>query len=449
MRRSGDRRHLAAKENRAATVATAPRRLRILINSAYYWPEPAGSAPYVTDLAEYLQQQGHSVTVLTAFPHYPTWRATSRGRLAARHTHQGVLIRRRWAYVPSRQSTAQRALYEASFFCLGLSGLRTSPRPDLVLGTSPILASAYLAAAAGRAHGVPYVLIFQDLMGLAAEQSGVRGGHRVAKLLRNAEHRVARGAAAVVIPAEGFRPYFLDGGVKPHVIYRLRNWTRRVEPQREHTVTRAELGWSEEEFVCIHGGNLGLKQALDNVVSAAALLDGQSVRIVFAGDGSERQRLERRVRDLGLRNVSFVLSPSPGRYEALLATADLALVNQRGSVKDMSLPSKLTSYLAAGRPVLAAVSPNSETGRELQAADAGLIVPPDDPEALAAAVLAARESKPSLAALGANGRRFAQTHFSQAQLLAAFEMFLCDLCERAAGRGATSTSVSAPISSAR
>ena len=403
-------------------------RLRILIISAYYWPERAGSAPYVTDLAEYLRLRGHSVTVLTAFPHYPAWRSTAGARFLAVETRRDVLIRRRRVYVPSRQSLVRRALYEASFLCSGLTGLGLSPPPDLVLGTSPIMSAACLSAAAARFYRVPYVLIFQDLIGLAAEQSGLRGGSRVAHFLQAVERRLARGAASVGTVAEGFRAYFAEGGVSPELIFRVRNWTRRVEPGPTDMQSRADLGWGDDEFICLHGGNLGLKQDLDNLVSAAALIRDESVRIVFAGDGSERKRLEGRVRELALRNVTFVVSPPPGRFEALLEVADVALVNQRASVADMSLPSKLTTYFAAGRPILAAVSPGSETAREIQNARAGLVVPPKDPEALCSAILSARELGPEFAALGANGLRFAQDQLARERILADLEMRLYSLC---------------------
>ena len=64
-----------------------------------------------------------------------------------------------------------------------------------------------------------------------------------------------------------------------------------------------------------------------------------------------------------------------------MQASDVLLVNQRASVTNMSLPSKLTSYFASGRPVIAAVSADSETAWEIEASGAGLVVPPADPPA--------------------------------------------------------------------
>ena len=84
-------------------------RVKVLITTSYYWPEGAGSAPYLTGLAEHLSSVGHDVVVATGFAHYPDWRSSAKGRLAASETRNGVRIRRRWHYVPGAQSASHRA----------------------------------------------------------------------------------------------------------------------------------------------------------------------------------------------------------------------------------------------------------------------------------------------------------------------------------------------------
>jgi hypothetical protein len=86
------------------------RQLRVLVSTSYYWPEEAGSAPYLTGLAEHLSRAGHEVVVSTGFAHYPDWRSGAHGKLAATESHNGVRIVRRWHYVPQSQSASRRAL---------------------------------------------------------------------------------------------------------------------------------------------------------------------------------------------------------------------------------------------------------------------------------------------------------------------------------------------------
>jgi isopropylmalate/homocitrate/citramalate synthase len=115
----------------------------------------------------------------------------------------------------------------------------------------------------------------------------------------------------------------------------------------------------------------------------------------------------------------------------VLAAADALLVNERATVIDMSLPSKLTSYFAAGRPVIGALADSSETGRELVAAGAGVLVEPDDPQALADAVAATAGDLEAARAYGDNARRYAADHLSIAAVMKAYDDLLDTVAERA------------------
>jgi colanic acid biosynthesis glycosyl transferase WcaI len=409
-------------------------RLKVLITSSYYWPEGAGTAPYLTGLAEYLSSRGHNVVVGTTFAHYPDWRSSADGRYMASEVRAGVTIRRRAHFVPRRQSAAQRALYEATLLASGLTALPLRRRPDVVIGTCPSLAGGLLANVASIAYGVPYGLIFQDLMGLAARQSGVTGGDRVASAVRSAELAIARRAAGVAIIAEGFRAYFEAGGVAPEKVVRLRNWTRRLEPQEAREQTRARLGWPPDELVCLHGGNMGQKQGLGNLLDAAALLDGEPIRIVLAGDGNDRPPLQAEARRRGLVGVEFLPMQGPGRWEELMQASDVLLVNQRASVADMSLPSKLTSYFPAGRTIVAAVLPDSETAREIQAAQAGYVVSPEDPAALRDVLLSLRRDRSGASAFGQSARRYAERYLSAEASLQRHEKFVRAVASRSVTR---------------
>jgi GT2 family glycosyltransferase/glycosyltransferase involved in cell wall biosynthesis len=397
--------------------------LDVLILSSYYWPETAGNAPYVTGVAEYLAGRGHRVTVATGFPHYPEWKSSARGFLGVRESHAGVEIRRRRHYVPRAQSALTRAAYEASLCAFGTTAL---PRhaPDAIVGVSPTLAGAVLARAAAAFYRRPYGLVFQDLQGPGASQSGVEGGRRIASLVELTEVRLARSAAAVGIIAEGFRPYFEQHGVHEDRIRRLRNWSQAAVATESVAEARARFGWSDSAFVCLHAGNMGHKQGLENVLRAASAVSDPDVRIVLAGDGNERQRLETLAADLRLANVTFLPPQPQGIYEAMLRAADVLLVNQRSTVGDMSLASKLTSYFMAARPVIGAVASSSETARELTLAHAGLLTEPDDPEALASAITWMKGHPSEADSLGEQGHAYAEAQLAPATVLAEYEAFV-------------------------
>ncbi len=409
---------------------------RILLIGINYWPEETGVAPYTTALAEHLVAAGSRVTVITGMPHYPRWRVFDgyRGRLRLIETVRGVQVYRNRHYVPARQSAVRRALYEATFL-LHVVSLKGLEPPDVVLGIVPSLSGGLLAAAAGRRYHIPFGLVVQDVMGQAAEQSGIRGGALVAQLTREVEGWIARKAAGIAIVAEGFRTYFEGRGVLPERIVHIPNWSHIPSPRVPRAEMRAQLGWPVWVQIVLHAGNMGLKQGLEHVVSAARLAAARrpDLRFVLMGNGSQRAVLESLA--AGLPNVTF-LDPQPAeRFPDVLGAADVLLVNERKSVIDMSLPSKLTAYFVAGRPVVAAVPPGGGTAREVTRSGAGIVVPPEDPAALLAALDAFAADPPLSERLGAAGPAYAADHLSAEIALKRAAKFVEGLLDRPAGEG--------------
>jgi glycosyltransferase involved in cell wall biosynthesis len=292
----------------------------------------------------------------------------------------------------------------------------------VVLGVVPSLSGGLVARLAAARFRVPYGLVFQDLIGPAAVQSGM-GDARAARAVRAAEGWAARGAAAVGVIAEGFRGYLESLGVRPQRIVRVRNWTHVQQASAGPAETRERLGLPWEATICLHAGNMGYKQGLANLVECARLAAGRHPELSFVlmGDGNQREPLERLAARYHLANLRFLPVQPAEVFPDVLAAADVLLVNQRATVTDMSLPGKLTSYFVSGRPVVAAVSPDSETAVELRASGAGVLVPPDDPVRLLRALLALADDPSERKRLGANGLAYAEANLGPGPALAGLE----------------------------
>src|SRR6266511_2817986 len=409
--------------------------MRILMIGISYAPEETGIAPYTTGLAEHLARRGHRVTVLTGVPSYPQWLVYPgyRGMLRRRERLGGVDVRRVRNYVPRTQSVRQRGLYEASFLLGGLTTL-TLPKPDAILGVVPALSGGLLARLAARRHDAPYGLVFQDLTGPAATQSGVAGGRRASATISAAEGWAARGATAVGVIAEGFRPYLESLGVEPDRIHRVRNWIHVEEPKLDRVTVRRRLDLPQEAVICLHAGNMGHKQGLSNVVECARMAASVDPRLLFVlmGDGSQRPLLVDLAQRHRLPNLRFLPIQPADLFSNILAAADVLLVNQRGSVTNMSLPGKLTSYFFSGQPVLAAVSAGSETAREIHAAGAGMVVSPDDPRSLLDALLGLAADLERRRQLGRAGIAYARAMLTAGQALAGLESMVAAVAARTA-----------------
>jgi glycosyltransferase involved in cell wall biosynthesis len=239
----------------------------------------------------------------------------------------------------------------------------------------------------------------------------------------------ARKAEAIGIVAEGFRPYVESLGVDPQGILRVRNWVHIEEPSLDRDAIRRHLNLPQDAWVCLHAGNMGFKQGLSNIVECARLAAIAEPRLLFVliGDGSQRPLLESHARRYRLSNLWFLPVQPTELFSGMLAAADVLLINQRSSVTDMSLPSKLTSYFASGRPIVAAVSPNSEAGREIRIAGAGMVVPPDNPAQLLLAIREVASNDDLTHRLGTAGLQYARTVLSPAETFTQLENLLARL----------------------
>lgn len=396
---------------------------RLLIVSINYAPEVTGTGPYVAGAARALAMAGYDVHVLAGLPHYPAWRLSRDARRDLRwHEMDGaVTVHRRAHYVPARQSAVRRAAYEGTFLLQGMLGV--PGRLDAVVGVVPALADGALARAIATMRRVPYGLVFQDLMGRAAEQSGIAGGDRVATAARRVEAWAAARAALVGMITPSFGPYLESLGVRPDRLVTLRNWARARTPGIARAETRAHLGWGPE-LVVLHTGNMGLKQGLEQVVEAAALAGrrGAPIRFVLVGDGNQRERIAA----LGAGLPALEIRPLVPEDELadLLAAADVLLVSERASLADMSLPSKLTTYFAAGRPVVAAIPADGATAREIQRSGGGIIVPAGAPAALLEALENLAADPAGAKRLARAGRAFARTELDEEAALTRYRVFV-------------------------
>lgn len=385
-----------------------------------YSPEVTGIAPYTTAMAEHLAGSAASVTVLTGTPHYPHWTVPAEYRWSLRSggtsapaPGAGVpRVRRLRHFVPRSQSVLRRGLYEATFFANART-VRLPRPPQLVVSVTPSLGGALAGASLARRHGAPLLIVVQDLLGKAAAQSGMSGGGRVADATAAIEGYALRRADRVAVVSDSFRSQVERYGVPPERVGLLRNWTHIVPATQTVHGARARLGWPADRFIVAHTGNIGLKQDLGNVVAAAGkLAGGDGIEFVIVGDGSQRAA----VRGLagGMPNVRFVDPLSEDEYPLALAAADLLLVNERPGVAEMSLPSKLTSYFSAGRPVLAAVEGAGATATELsRTGGAAVLVPPGDPDALVTAVRALRDDPVARAVMAGAGRAYASANLGR------------------------------------
>jgi colanic acid biosynthesis glycosyl transferase WcaI len=410
-------------------------KLRITLLGLNYAPEPTGNAPYTASLAEGLAAAGHTVHVVTGYPHYPEW-TLKKGYSgwASSEVINGVRVQRLRHRVPSTPNPLARLHMELSF------GLRLIfarwEKPDVVLLVSPALFSSALAMLRVRLRpNRPALGIWvQDLYSRGVVETGTGGG-RLAWLSSAIESLILQSADGVVAIHDRFKQHIVNSlNVPSDDVKVIRNWTHLPSsPESSRDEIRARLGWAPEETVVLHAGNMGKKQGLENVVNAARLAQEKDspVRFVLMGDGNQRRNLQTMAADL--KHLQFV-PPLPDReFMEALAAADILLVNELPGVRDMAVPSKLTSYFNAGVPVIAATDEGSATAGELEFSRAGMRVDAADPHALLEAAEELWNDRNAANAMGSRGLKFRHETLSEATAIGHYNDFITSLA-RSRGR---------------
>ncbi len=384
---------------------------RVLLVTTNFWPEPTGTGPYATDLAVTLNSVGYSVQVLTGVPHYPWWNipATYRANPLQWTDLEGIRIARETHYVPSSLNLISRILFELSLIkSLRRAMLKVnSQKYDLVLAIGSSMAGGLVAKNISAKLGIPFGIVVHDLAGQGASQSGLPGGFLIAKVVTRIERSILTSAKGIVAISQMMSDVIVKMGIQESRVSTILIYAANPVTPKDRSIARMKLGWSSNDFVVIHTGNMGAKQDLENVVRAADALNGFSkIKIYLVGHGNQESNLKALC--VGKSKIAVLPAVSDADYSALLSAADLLLVNERSTQMEMSLPSKLTSYLYSERPVIAAVPRGGATWKFLDGV--AELVEAGDPVALAKSIEELSKQPEKLADLARKGRVFADAN---------------------------------------
>jgi colanic acid biosynthesis glycosyl transferase WcaI len=408
--------------------------MKILIHGINFAPELTGIGKYTGEMVAWLAAAGHEVRVVTAPPYYPAWRVGDGFSNTWRAEHwQGVQVWRCPLYVPAKPSGLKRLLHLASFALSSLPVMlrQAAWRPDLVWVVEPAFMCAPASIALSSLGGAKSWLHIQDFEVDAAFDLGLIKGRTLRRWVEAAERLLMCRFDRVSTISGRMVERTKAKGVAPERVVHFPNWVdiSGIAPLTVPSAYRAELGLAPSAVVALYSGNMGNKQGLEILAEVAQLLQGDPrIQFVFGGNGSGRADLQ--VRCAGLPNVRFLDLQPLERLNDWLGLADVHLLPQRADAADLVMPSKLTGMLASGRAVLATALPETELGRVvMQDAACGVVVPPEDPVAMAEALRALVTDPARRAELGANGRRYAEAELSQDVILRRFEAQLLALVQ--------------------
>jgi len=403
--------------------------MRINLWSINYAPELTGIGVYNAQLCEHLLAAGDQVTVVTAFPYYPSWRKSASDARSLFRTDElkGVSVHRCWHHVPRKPKTLSRIFHEASFVTTSFLRQLCLPAPDIYIVVSPPLPLGFAAWILSRLKGRPFVFHVQDLQPDAAvAMDMLKPGPFIRCLYRLERLSYAKAALVTAISPE------MVDCIRAKGASRVECFPNGVELPGNAAPTssgsyKATRGLSPAMHIASYAGNLGIKQGLDLVLAAALRLkDRADVLFVIAGDGADRERLREICEREALTNVRLEPVLPEDEHTSLLLDSDLALITQKPGSGSLFLPSKLLKTLALGRPIVTNAEDESALARACDEGGFGARVAPSDADALARAIVELTADSERRAAMGDAGREYVR-RFERGHVLSSFRSLIQSL----------------------
>jgi colanic acid biosynthesis glycosyl transferase WcaI len=400
--------------------------MKILIVTQYFWPESFR----INDLVLGLKERGHTISVLTGMPNYPSGNFyPSYGYFSPSHAHyEGIPITRVPIIPRGNKRGWQLAINYISFiFTAGLLGpIRCRGTYDVVFVYEP---SPITVALPGLVMKVvkhaPMLLWVQDLWPESLSATGAVRSPWVLRLVRKMVDFIYRRCDHVLVSSKGFAGHVAASGIDSRRIAYVPNWAESLyRPlERPPASVQSEL---PHGFKIMFAGNIGSAQSFETVIAAADQLRAfRDIHWVILGDGHLRPWVEEQIRQMELQSQFHLLGQRtmesmPGYFSA----ADALLVTLRASpVFALTVPSKVQSYLACGKPIISAV--NGEGADVVIESGGGVACPAEDSGRLTEAVMTLyRMSEEERQVMGRNGRAYFEANFERELVISKIERLI-------------------------
>lgn len=401
-----------------------------MIVSQYFWPETFR----INDVALGLKERGHEVTVLTGIPNYPQGRFFKGYGIFRpyQQSYQGVQVRRVPMFARKAGGRVRLSLNYLSFAISAslLGPLWCREKYDLILVYEPSPVTVGLPAIVlKRLKRLPIMFWVQDLWPESLSAAEAVSSERILNLVARVVRFIYKRCDRILVQSRAFTPRVESLGAKPEDIRYFPNWAEELYKPLELEGDAPEHNEIPQGFRIIYAGNVGAAQSFETILAAAdKLKDYSDIRWMIFGEGRMQEWVRGRIRNMGLETTVHLLGSRPmEKMPGYFSLADALLVSLRKApIFSLTIPSKIQSYLASGRPILASL--DGEGARIVREAEAGTVAPAQDADALAEAALKLyRASSEEREQMGRHGREYFEEHFEREKLLDRLEDWMREL----------------------
>lgn len=405
--------------------------VRILVVTHYFWPE----SYRINDIAVSLAQSGHQLTVITNVPNYPIGSFFDGYGILKKNveTYNGVRIIRVPLIPRGKRGALRLALsYLSSAFCASVAALfLLKNRFDLVFVFQPSPVTTGLPALlVKKLAGVPIILWVQDIWPETLSATGMVKSKTVLRIVEYLVRMIYRNCDRLLIQSKAFEPCLIRIGIPENRIFYFPNSAEAFYAPAKLGPHGRALSEMPDGFRIMFAGNIGKAQDFPTILDAAERLKAHGdIHWIILGDGSERAWVEAQVVSRGLGQTVHLLGRHPvesmPRYFSLAHV--LLATLKKEPIFALTIPSKVQSYLASGKPILAAI--DGEAASVIEASGAGLTAAAGDSKSLAKHALHLYSMpKSELEQMGCNGAQFFNENFKRSRLLKQLEAWIHEEC---------------------
>lgn len=391
--------------------------MNVLITTQVFPPEIHPTARIVLELARALSDAGHDVTVATGYPHHPHGKILGgyRKKWILRENVNGVRVIRGWHFTSTSSAILSRGfVYLSQTIGTAIAAL-IGKRPEVIINFGPPLVGPAMSAVLAKRFGARHIPVIYDLYPDVAIEAGAIRNLSLIRAAKELERRIYKRSDRIVVLSEGFRRTLVESkGVPGEKVRVIPVWLDPDEIQRaqDPLAWRREHGISEDAFVVLYAGTMGIVSGAEVLIDVANEFSGDpGIVFLFVGEGRAKERIQEMGRNLP--NVRlFGFQPRKNLSE-MLSSADVGVMTLLPGRGRTSVPSKMFGYMAVGVPVLASCDPDSDSAEMIREAKCGEVVPPGDPLAISNALRRLHSDIPARHSAGQRGRAYLEKHLSR------------------------------------
>jgi len=402
--------------------------MKTFIHTMYYLPE-FGSAPILmNELASFLSSRGQNIDVVTTIPR-PPHHKKFRCRIYQNESVSGFNVKRfRTNFTVHHVGRLVAWSIYTGFSILNLFSVK---KGDVLFLRLPPLQLGITGFFAKKLRGAKILLSVQDIHPDLSIASGLLKKSWAIRLAKRFEKWIYHNSDKIVVISEGFKQNLEEKDVNSEKIEVIPNWvdTDILQPHPKDNSLSQKLSLNNK-FVVMYSGTISLSSymSLEKVLEAASALKNETGLVfVFVGAGLKKPNLVQKAKDLDLNNVTFLPFQPYEDLPLLLAASDVLLVPLDEEKTQLSVPSKLYNYIAAGRPILGLTDSTSEVARIINEANCGLNAEPENVKKIVEQILELKNSEEKCERFGTNARKHCVEFYSKDKVLSLYENSIVSL----------------------